>query len=105
MLASHSSEDPNGLFTRKRLSLSPGNYSVIVPTLNPNDSNSVVNIVFQVRFQLLLFVLVIILQIGNTCVIDSTNCTHSSIKTTALASLLTLQIQVSSCTYTSLCTF
>ena len=42
--------DPKGtLVPKRRISLSPGNYSVIVPTLNPMDTNSVVNVVFQVR--------------------------------------------------------
>ena len=42
--------DPKGtLVPRRRILLSPGNFSVIVPALNPMDNNSVINVVFQVR--------------------------------------------------------
>jgi len=40
---------PVGHFTRRRVNLSPGaNYSIIIPALNPEDVNSVVNVLFQV---------------------------------------------------------
>ena len=38
-----------GHYWRERVNLSaPGNYSIVVPTLNPEDENSVVNVIFQV---------------------------------------------------------
>ena len=49
VLTGHSLVCPMGQFYGKRLALSAGNYSVIVPALNPNDNNSVVNVVFQVN--------------------------------------------------------
>ena len=40
---------PFGHYWKQRLALSqPGNYSVVVPTLNPEDQNSVINVIFQV---------------------------------------------------------
>ena len=40
---------PVGHFMRRRVSLSPGaNYSIVIPALNPEDKNSVVNVLFQV---------------------------------------------------------
>ena len=42
-------EDALGVYRRSRVELTePGNYSVTLQTLNPEDENSVVNIVFQV---------------------------------------------------------
>ena len=39
-----------GHYWQHRINLSePGNYSVVIPTLNPNDLNSVVNVFFQVQ--------------------------------------------------------
>jgi insulysin len=77
-----SSDDPTGSFDTLRLSLSPGNYSVIVPSLNPNDVNSVVNVVFQ---------------IGRSCdIVSGTgNCSQDSLKRKATADLLTLGIMQS----------
>ena len=47
--------DPKGtLVPKRRISLSPGNYSIIVPALNPMDTNSVVNAVFQVRHTIII---------------------------------------------------
>ena len=38
-----------GHYWQQRVSLTaPGNYSVVLPTLNPEDENSVVNVIFQV---------------------------------------------------------
>ena len=43
------SSHPVGHFSRRRVNLSPGaNYSVVIPALNPEDVNSVVNVLFQV---------------------------------------------------------
>ena len=40
---------PVGHFWRRRVKLSSGtNYSVVIPALNPEDVNSVVNVLFQV---------------------------------------------------------
>ena len=40
-----------GHYWRQRVNLSaPGSYSIVVPTLNPEDENSVVNVIFQVLF-------------------------------------------------------
>ena len=40
---------PIGHFSRRRVNLTPGaNYSVIISALNPEDVNSVVNVLFQV---------------------------------------------------------
>jgi len=40
---------PVGHFSRRRVNLTPGaNYSIIIPALNPEDVNSVVNVLFQV---------------------------------------------------------
>ena len=39
-----------GHYWRRRVNLTkPGSYSIVVPTLNPEDKNSVVNIIFQVK--------------------------------------------------------
>ena len=39
-----------GHYWQQRIILTaPGSYSVVVPSLNPEDKNSVVNVVFQVR--------------------------------------------------------
>ena len=46
--SSSSSADPKGQFFYHRLTLSPGNYSVVMPALDPKDKNSVVTVVFQV---------------------------------------------------------
>ena len=44
-----SASHPVGHFMRRRVELSPGaNYSVVIPALNPEDVNSVVNVLFQV---------------------------------------------------------
>ena len=44
-----SASHPVGHFMRRRVELSPGaNYSIVIPALNPEDVNSVVNILFQV---------------------------------------------------------
>jgi len=43
------SSQPVGHFLRRRVNLSPGaNYSIIIPALNPEDVNSIVNVLFQV---------------------------------------------------------
>jgi len=43
------SSQPVGHFLRRRVNLTPGaNYSIVVPALNPEDVNSVVNVLFQV---------------------------------------------------------
>jgi len=43
------SSQPVGHFSRRRINLSPGaNYSIVIPALNPEDMNSVVNVLFQV---------------------------------------------------------
>ena len=40
-----------GHFWRRRVKLSSGtNYSVVIPALNPEDVNSVVNVLFQVCY-------------------------------------------------------
>ena len=40
---------PIGHFSRRRVNLTPGaNYSIVIPALNPEDVNSVVNVLFQV---------------------------------------------------------
>ena len=49
VLTGHSLVSPKGQIYGKRLALLPGNYSVVMPTLNPNDNNSVLNVVFQVN--------------------------------------------------------
>ena len=47
-----------GQYARTRIQLPPGiNYGVSLPTLNPDDQNSVVNVLFQVRLHL----------VGGTC--------------------------------------
>jgi hypothetical protein len=52
----HSLQIPHqflGHYWRERVNLSaPGNYSIVVPTLNPEDANSVVNVIFQVLLYL-----------------------------------------------------
>ena len=41
---------PSGGYQRQRVTLAdPGSYSVTLPTLNPSDKNSAVNVVFQVQ--------------------------------------------------------
>ena len=41
--------NPFGHYWQHRVKLTdPGNYSVVIPTLNPEDRNSVVNVIFQV---------------------------------------------------------
>ena len=47
--ASQHGINPIGMISGWRVQLGPGNYSVVVPTLNPQDENSVVNVMFQVR--------------------------------------------------------
>jgi len=43
------SSQPVGHFLRRRVNLTPGtNYSIVIPALNPEDVNSVVNVLFQV---------------------------------------------------------
>ena len=43
------SSHPVGHFLRRRVNLTPGaNYSIVIPALNPEDVNSVVNVLFQV---------------------------------------------------------
>ena len=42
---------PVGQFMRRRVKLSSGtNYSVVIPALNPEDVNSVINVLFQVCY-------------------------------------------------------
>ena len=41
---------PRGDYQRKRVTLSePGTYGMTLPTLNPSDQNSAVNVVYQVN--------------------------------------------------------
>ena len=49
LLGSETILPPFGHYWQQRIRLSePGNYSVVMPTLNPEDQNSVVNVFFQV---------------------------------------------------------
>lgn len=49
LLKSQIFSQPFGHYWQQRVHLSePGNYSVVIPTLNPEDHNSVVNVIFQV---------------------------------------------------------
>ena len=40
--------EPEGSYQRIRLTVSPGNYSAVIPALDKEDNNSVVNIIYQV---------------------------------------------------------
>jgi insulysin len=74
---SPSPDTPRGGYQRRRVALSePGTYGVTLPTLNPNDENSAVNVIYQ---------------IGPTCDVTGTdsNCSPASIATAARLGLLT----------------
>jgi len=60
---------PVGHFTRRRVNLSPGaNYSIVIPALNPEDVNSVVNVLFQVCCMQTCIVCIAWTQIGKEIV-------------------------------------
>lgn len=49
VVASHEQEDVVGSYQRRRVQLAPGNYSATLQALNPQDMNSVISVVYQVR--------------------------------------------------------